>query len=579
MIGYLLFSYTNTINNFKISGGKNNINFKYIPEKPVKGKCTLSNGSNVSCPTRWNYKDTLTNIGDIWDPGKYNDPYKFISACEYEFRDKCGSTSNAGECLDCVGENQSNLDKMCGPYNNSFDSLCSHVPYSPVSQCKPSTPNGLPTDQPTDYAYAPPKWNWVIGTCKGENCNSIESNKDAKDHGTDMIVNYVGAYQFDVNKQKWVLREDSSFNINGSLTPQNIMDTNPIDSWLPGPLPGGSANWGEGYYPAGAEGVGPPAFAFILSVDRIFNVAWYILNQAALNRGPETQMANECSDCMNKHGYNENTTKEILSAHNTWASSRSGEWDILESPSFRGDDPDDPDYRRLYANTDSNEGSNGFSLHHGVGSDRKQSGGWGTLKYFMGDEWKNSANVINPRVFFTVIDRNGTTIYQIPTGEGAKNYWNGISRKSALKELDATPNSKPVTGKCDETNNFCAVFMPSCLAKSGEQINLCENMCSENGIETNFCGNLDLSLVDTSNTWGSSIPKSVSNMGGSWTTEMQTDVQNYDDLCTCAQLSGQKNSCTGQHDNPCLNWNTPGKDGGCYPPVNSKCTGNFCRIP
>ena len=49
----------------------------------------------------------------------------------------------------------------------------------------------------------------------------------------------------------------------------------------------GAAWWSWGYYPSGVEGVGPPGMLFVLSVERIWNMAWYMLNQVTLDRGPD----------------------------------------------------------------------------------------------------------------------------------------------------------------------------------------------------------------------------------------------------------------------------------------------------
>ena len=49
----------------------------------------------------------------------------------------------------------------------------------------------------------------------------------------------------------------------------------------------GAAWWSWGYYPSGIEGVGPPGMLFVLSVERIWNMAWYMLNQVTLDHGPD----------------------------------------------------------------------------------------------------------------------------------------------------------------------------------------------------------------------------------------------------------------------------------------------------
>ena len=370
------------------------------------------------------------------------------------------------------------------------------------------------------YSYVKPKWNWIIGTCKGQSCKGVNvGNKydnqytDAKNHGTDLIVNYVGSYQYDQKTNSWICQQDSSFNMDGKHLPQDIMKND--QNWLPGPLPGGSANWGAGYYPAGRSGVGAPAFAFIISVEKIFNVAWYMLNQSTLYRGPINSITKAA---LIKSGLSDIDADGVLTAGNTWGNkARSGEWDILESPMIGSENTDNTDYLKLYANTDVNDGSNGICLHHGRGNDGQQSGGWYSKKYFIGDKSNESI----PRVFFTIMDANGTTVFQIPTYDGAPEYWKGIGRKSAAMTIPGKfTSSAPQTGACSDPKQFCATFMPSCAAKTKEDaLNTAKYGCSPKGLHEAWCGNfIAEKLVSTHNVWGTT--KAFGTM--EWTTEMQT---------------------------------------------------------
>ena len=374
----------------------------------------------------------------------------------------------------------------------------------------------------TNYLYVKPKWNWIIGTCKGKQCKGVDSNEsnkyyynaytDAKNHGTDLIVNYVGSYLYDQENNTWVCQQDSSVNMDGKHPPQDIMKND--QNWLPGPLPGGSANWGAGYYPAGRSGVGAPAFAFIISVEKIFNVAWYMLNQSTLDRGPINKMQE--NELINS-GLTRDEAKEVIKAGNTWEKARSGEWDILESTMIGEEDTVNKGYLKLYANTDENRGSYGICLHHGKGTDGKQSGGWYTEKYFISDDYMD--NESNPRVFFTIMDANGTTVFQIPTYDGAPEYWKGIGRKSAAMTIPGKfTDSDPGTGACGNPTEFCATFMPSCSAKTKAEAEKEKYGCSTNGIKS-WCGNfIAEKLVSTHNVWGKT--KAFGTM--EWTIEMQT---------------------------------------------------------
>ena len=77
-----------------------------------------------------------------------------------------------------------------------------------------------------------------------------------------MIINYVGSYEWNKDIKKFVCQQESSFNMDGRHkffdTSQVYGGLGPREAWMPGPLPGGAANWMQGYYPAGRLGVGAP---------------------------------------------------------------------------------------------------------------------------------------------------------------------------------------------------------------------------------------------------------------------------------------------------------------------------------
>ena len=92
--------------------------------------------------------------------------------------------------------------------------------------------------------------------CFGSNVDELVPFYDL---GTQAVLNYWAAYEFDRASNEWVIQEESSFNTNASRPPFNL--TAPLgglseaEAWL-APQPGGSAFWSAGYYPAGAKGVG-----------------------------------------------------------------------------------------------------------------------------------------------------------------------------------------------------------------------------------------------------------------------------------------------------------------------------------
>ena len=78
---------------------------------------------------------------------------------------------------------------------------------------------------------------------------------------------------------------ESSFNTEGKYAAQDLSDVtlDGADRWMPGPMPGGAIFWNNGYYAGGAKGVGgdgSTGMMFVLSTNRLKNMAFYIMNQA-----------------------------------------------------------------------------------------------------------------------------------------------------------------------------------------------------------------------------------------------------------------------------------------------------------
>ena len=238
----------------------------------------LLNGGTAPWIATPTYDEILSKVGSIWDPGLYNDVNQSMVKCPYT---KICSDSTDTDC--CLADGSSvggGNDPYAGWCNKEGNTM--KAPWSVCCTCG-------------TYCSPKPRFNWVIGVCKGQNCQAgfegmvLPSWYPAKNHGTDGLINYVGAYQYNTKTSTWECQMDSSFNMDGRHVAYDLSKKNGgmsfPESWLPGPNPGSSANWGAGFYPAGRTGVGPPAMAFILSVERMFNFTWYILNQAALDRG------------------------------------------------------------------------------------------------------------------------------------------------------------------------------------------------------------------------------------------------------------------------------------------------------
>ena len=97
----------------------------------------------------------------------------------------------------------------------------------------------------------------LVRCCFGANVSELVPFYN---RGTEAVLNYWAAYQFDVAAGVWRMQPESSFNTNGSRPPHNLTAPNGgigDKAWL-APQPGGAVFWSLGYYPTGVTGVGPP---------------------------------------------------------------------------------------------------------------------------------------------------------------------------------------------------------------------------------------------------------------------------------------------------------------------------------
>ena len=308
---------------------------------------------------------------------------------------------------------------------------------------------------PLDGCWAPPYFNWIIATCKASGCGAYSqtpSTQRYKYAGSELIVNYAASYQWDSANKVWQLVQDSSFNTDGSKPAYDTVRPNgglsAQQAWMQ-PQPGGAADWTWGYYPAGVRGVGPPGMMFVLSTERSFNLAWYMLNQVTLDKGPIAGYPN------NKCAYGNS---------NCWSSGNAGEIDFLES-AWTVNSGDTDEYRRLYA-TQWNQV--GRSFIGDQGETCNADGGWfsdqeTSNNYFLGTGYNQSY----PYIFVAVVDRVGTFIYRIPASI-SDSVWPGLSRKTAACTLPARPTQRPPNSgpPCDNQNPYCALFLPNCQAAS-----------------------------------------------------------------------------------------------------------------
>jgi hypothetical protein len=136
-----------------------------------------------------------------------------------------------------------------------------------------------------------PQWNWAIGLC----ANNVDRNshicydlaRKNRVNGklaSNVLLNYVAAYQLNLNRGQWQLLPSASENYDKSC--QQPLDVlNDAESWLR-VQPGGEFGFDYGLYTPDSTGVSFPGMLFVLSAQRFQNASWSILNQSILRRGP-----------------------------------------------------------------------------------------------------------------------------------------------------------------------------------------------------------------------------------------------------------------------------------------------------
>lgn len=360
----------------------------------------------------------------------------------------------------------------------------------------------------------------------------VKATIDQRNAGSDVEVNYVAAFSFKKNSSSssssgyWEKDPESSFNTYGKHPPQSLSEGGASSSslpaserWMPGPMPGGAVFWNSGYYPGGVSGVGASssrssrskdgeeekeddddddakAMMFVLSTNRLHNVAFYVMNQATLDRGPAFAYPSSSSS----------------SSPNTWACANSGEWDVLEPSWSQPGAGEDGSYDTLYATT-SNQGDAGRALWPSYGATGSGIGGFGSDCYVTG-------SVDVPQLTVAVVDAAGLYTYSFPCSD-ASAIWPGMAC-DAIDDtlLDAAPVLRPDSASpCADPAQFCAVFNPFAQASNATADLAAQAAFAPN--DRGFCGNF---LVDnyerTQEPWGST-PVTLGGVAMPWTEEME----------------------------------------------------------
>jgi len=451
--------------------------FKETPFKHLPGRA-LAGPTDV--PT---YSDIEQGPGGLWDCGEDN--YGEGTAMCFKEPGQPHNPKDPG--------GADNVYALCNPVLDPWYSQCCQSPEG----CRPK---GL--------------FNWILGTCNGP-VGAPSGICDANPNPSQMIVNYVGSYQYDPSKRLFVCQQASSFNMDGAHAPYDTSKAygglGKGNNWLPGPLPGGASNWKQGFYPAGRPGVGAPAMLFILSVNKISNACWYVLNQSDLDRGPGQSMSS--AQCKAKM------------TGNTWGCNNSGEFDFLEPPCAGPKLGDPSGYLKGYSTgmAGSNLGQYGRCLFWSSGVHGGGGGGWApSSKYFTMDGGGGGAGT--PRVFVGVVDQMGMRTYQVP-GDG--NSWSGVRIKTAAMELPVGPSQRVSPSPCTSKTSLCATFNPFCPKEAGGPENYDKYKCMTAGRDRGFCGNFahdQLTFLGPGSLWGTSgLKAEVDGQPiGSWNADMES---------------------------------------------------------
>jgi hypothetical protein len=292
--------------------------------------------------------------------------------------------------------------------------------------------------------------------------------------GSEVVLNYIAAFEFDVDTNTWKIQEQSSFNTDGTRPPFDLMKQyggiGVEKAWL-APQPGGSAFWGLGYYAAGVKGVGIPGAMFVLSTEQFWGATWYMLNQIELDRGPAISIP---------------TDKCEISNSNCWAAGNAGEMDFLETP-WNNPSAAVPDNFRRSFSTQWNQVGRKFNGGH-------NGGGFGSNNYLI--TANQGAAGHEPVIYVAVVDSVGNFVYRIPADQAA-DIWPGISRKTINESLQAAPSRRPSSvNPCrgNVSSDFCYVFTSNCQAKTYTEAQ--SEGCGFNGNQ-GFCGNWMAQMANT----------------------------------------------------------------------------------
>eukprot|EP00760_Papus_ankaliazontas_P027742 PhM_4_TR342/c0_g1_i1/m.20109 len=336
-----------------------------------------------------------------------------------------------------------------------------------------------------------PTFNWIFTLCSnntkcGDDNSSCACSKLNQPGPSKLKLNYASAYQLkDDGNGGWVWNIVSGASLNrqgtaplvfDSETGQNDFANLPTerDVYVNQPKKtkrivnspsGGGGGWDIALFPYNTTALKPPGMMFVFS-GHMRGAAWFLLNQATLNRGPNTPTCR--------------------TSHNCWSTGSAGEVDFLEFPNLFGpynNEGWDPDARRKMWFTSFNSAGRCFNQNTWKGTWCNPEGFCGAnpiyganesfyTNYFMqGAGAQYSLYNYNyddgkEHVWVAIIDFKGMHLYRDPDFGGA------ITRTYSADTISQlSPTNGPMTaGACGDPNVYtdaqmadapCVLYLPS----------------------------------------------------------------------------------------------------------------------
>lgn len=401
--------------------------------QPVPGKLTPKGGYQCADPMRLNAQRPGPQAGPSDVDLRYIASYQWGNPCEVALAVACNVSSSSlspEHCRSCVVQHEQQLRGAgCSP--------------AELTQSCGTCSTALRTSRRT-YGGVSER----CGTLPMHSCIVCLAEVNQ------LKVMAAGCSGDDIQKfceRKWAMVPYSSFNTDATVRS--------VDLTLGGlEQPGGAALWTRGAYTPGVPGLGPPGMLFVISCQVCSQFAWFMVNQATLDRGPDAGKQ-QCA----------------MKQDNCWGTASAGEIDFLETGfwdpnSYNTSGPDGSPNPNLNNSRHYVTGYNGAGRCmpvnkgvagrlQGVDDPPKDSGGICSNNFFVDDG--------QPHVYAAVVDRRGATVYRDPD-------WPGLEATTAEPVLrDAQPKKPEVlTPPCNAGTGSCAINTPACLTDKKRNVEM-----------------------------------------------------------------------------------------------------------